>query len=150
MDTLPRDFKYFLRLLNVHDARYLVVGGYAVAFHGYARHTGDIDVWIEAETRNAERVVRALKDFGFRDAELDPTLFATPDHVVRFGVEPMRIEILTGLSGVEFAPCFTNRVTRRIDDLDVPFLSLADLRDNKRAAGRTKDRLDLENLPEET
>jgi hypothetical protein len=148
MEKLPQDFKDFLRLLSRHDVRFMVVGGYAVAYHGYARYTGDIDIWIEVESANADRLVDALKAFGFGLPELNRQLFLTPGRIIRMGVEPARIEILTGISGVTFESCYPRRVIDRIDDVEVPFVSLLDLRENKRAAGRGKDRLDLENLPE--
>lgn len=148
MEKLPQDFRSFLKLLSAHDARHLVVGGYAVAVHGFSRYTGDIDVWIDATEENALKIVNALQEFGFEESELDSAVFTTPDQIIRFGAEPTRIEILTGISGVEFNKCFTNRVIQKIDGLDVPFLSLHDLRANKQAAGRPKDLLDLDNLPE--
>jgi len=148
MEKLPQDFREFLKLLSVHEARHLVVGGYAVALHGFSRYTGDIDVWVDATEENALRIVNALTDFGFEASELDCAVFSVPDQIIRFGVEPTRIEILTGISGVEFGQCFPNRVIQQMDDLDVPFLSLHDLRANKEAAGRPKDLLDLDNLPE--
>lgn len=137
-----------MKLLNAHDARHIVVGGYAVAVHGFSRYTGGIDVWIDATEENARRIVNALKEFGFEESELDSAVFATPDQIIRFGAEPTRIELLTGISGVEFDKCFTNRLIQNIDGLQVPLLSLHDLRANKKAAGRPKDLLDLDNLPE--
>jgi len=148
MEKLPPDFKDFLRLLSKHEARYLVVGGYAVALHGFSRYTGDMDVWIDATEENANRIVNALTDFGFDASDLDSRIFATPDQIIRFGAEPIRIEILTGISGVEFEECFPGRVTQNMDGLEVPFISLQNLRANKKAAGRPKDLLDLDNLPE--
>lgn len=148
MEKLPQDFKEFLKLLSKHRVRFLVVGGYAVSFHGYSRYTGDIDVWVEVAPDNADRIVLALRDFGFDLPALKREMFLQPGRIVRMGVEPSRIELLTGVSGVEFAACYPKRVLHRIDDIEVPFVSLADLRLNKRAAGRDRDLLDLRNLPE--
>src|SRR5689334_4362487 len=104
MIQLPSDFKEFLKLLNSHEVRYLLIGGYAVNYHGYPRATGDIDVWVDREPSNAARVTAALHDFGFRQAS--PELFIEPGNVVRMGVSPLRIEVLTRPSGVEFADCY--------------------------------------------
>ena len=148
MEKLPRDFKEFLKLLSQHEVRFMVVGGYAVTYHGYARYTGDIDVWVEVEPANADRIVEALKGFGFDVPDLKSDLFLTAGQIIRMGVEPTRIEILTQISGVAFEACYPRRLVHSIDEVEIPFLSLSDLRANKRAAGRNKDRLDLENLPE--
>src|ERR1035437_7919103 len=105
MDTilLPPDFREFLKLLNSHEVGYLVVGGYAVNYHGYPRGTGDIDIWIDMNPRNAEAVASVLNEFGFLQAT--PEVFTRPGNVVRMGVPPLRIEILTSISGVNFAQC---------------------------------------------
>lgn len=103
MDTeLPFDFKEFLRLLNENDVRYLLIGGYAVGYHGYPRATNDMDVWIAIHPDNAQRVVDALKEFGFDHPELTPGLFLQENKIIRMGHPPMRLEISTGISGVEF------------------------------------------------
>ena len=144
---LTDDFKEFLRLLNANRVDYLLVGGYAVGLHGYPRATVDLDVWVRATRDNAERVLRALREFGFDLPELEPTLFTDPRSIVRFGVPPFRIEIMTSIDGVEFEGCRAQAVEFDLDDVHVPVISLADLKINKRAAGRHKDLADLENLP---
>ena len=149
MEKLPPDFKDFLKLLSQHRVRFLVVGGYAVAYHGYARYTGDMDVWVEVEPGNAARLVEALKAFGFAVPELNEEMFLKSGRIIRMGVEPTRIEILTQLSGVTFDACYPHRILHQVDEVEVPFVSLSDLRANKAAAGRSKDRLDLENLPQD-
>lgn len=148
MEKLPQDFAEFLKLLLKHDVHFLIVGGYAVAYHGYSRYTGDIDIWVETTPDNADLLLKAMNAFGMTDPKLTQHLLIQPDQVVRMGVEPTRIEILTGISGVVFNQCFQNRIIHKVNDLEVPFLSLKDLRKNKKASGRTKDLLDLENLPE--
>ncbi|MDO8389447.1 MAG: hypothetical protein Q7V57_03085 [Actinomycetota bacterium] len=135
-------------MLNAHGVDYLLVGGYAVAFHGFARATVDMEVWVAVEPGNAERLVAALGEFGFDLPELSVDLFLQPERLVRMGVAPLRIELLTSIDGVTFRECRERSVSVRIGDLDVPVIALADLRANKLAAGRTKDQLDLENLPE--
>ena len=144
---LTDDFKEFLRLLNANRVDYLLVGGYAVGLHGYPRATVDLDVWIRTTADNAERVLRALREFGFDLPELEPTLFTDPRSIVRFGVPPFRIEVMTSIDGVEFEGCRAQAVEFDLDDVRVPVISLADLKINKRAAGRHKDLADLENLP---
>ena len=144
---LTDDFKEFLRLLNANRVDYLLVGGYAVGLHGYPRATVDLDVWVRATGDNAERVLRALREFGFDLPELEPTLFTDPRSIVRFGVPPFRIEVMTAIDGVEFEACRARAIEFDLDDVRVPVISLADLKVNKRAAGRRKDLADLENLP---
>ena len=144
---LTDDFKEFLRLLNVHHVDYLLIGGYAVAVHGYPRATIDLDVWVRAVHENAARVVSALQAFGFDSPELTPRLFVLPDQIVRFGVPPFRIEIMTTISGVTYDECRANAETHDVDGILVPVISRDDLKRNKRAAGRHKDLADLEHLP---
>ncbi len=146
MIPLPADFSAFLRLLNEHEVKYLLVGGYAVGYHGYVRATADMDVWIRRDRENAERVVRVLEQFGFGVSELEPALFVSEDRVVRMGIPPMRIEILTSISGVGFDECYAARVEERWDDAAVNIISLEKLKQNKRASGRLKDLSDLEHL----
>ncbi|MEW6248678.1 MAG: DUF6036 family nucleotidyltransferase [Nitrospirota bacterium] len=145
--NLPPDFKEFLRLLNEHHVEYLLVGGYAVAYHGYPRATADMDVWIATHPDNARRVVSALRTFGFDLPELTPALFQQPGQIIRLGRPPVRIEIATSVSGVEFAECYKARVVDDMDGVMVHVLSLRHLKANKKAAGRYKDLEDLENLP---
>ncbi len=144
--ALPNDFKEFLKLLNSHRVKYLVIGGHAVGFYGYPRFTGDIDVWISTAPENVRKVIVALQEFGFDGANLRPELFAKPEHLVRMGNSPVRIEVLTGISGVKFEECFAERVSGIIEGIHVNFISLAHLKANKKASGRYKDLDDLENL----
>ena len=144
---LPDDFKEFLRSLNAHGVDYLVVGGYAVGLHGYPRATIDLDVWIRAAPDNAARVVAAVRAFGFDVATLAPRLFIDPDSIVRFGVPPFRIEIMTSIDGVAYDACRRQAALFTIDDLTLPVIALDDLKTNKRAAGRHKDLADLDELP---
>lgn len=144
---LTDDFREFLRLLNAHRVDYLLIGGYAVAVHGYPRATVDLDVWVRSAPENADRIVSALREFGFDSPLLDRRLFLMPDQIVRFGVPPFRIEILTTIAGVDFDACGGRGELLDIDGLRVPVIALADLKVNKRAAGRHKDLADLENLP---
>lgn len=144
--SLTKDFKEFLQCLNARSVEYLVIGGHAVAFHGYPRATADLDIWIAVHPANAARMVAALKEFGFDVPELLPDLFLREDRVIRMGVAPNRIEIQTGIDGVTFAACYAHRVAAKLEDIPVWFISLPDLKINKRAAGRNKDLADLDNL----
>lgn len=144
--VLNQDFKEFIRSLNDSEVRYLVVGGYAVAFHGYPRYTKDLDVWIEMSTENAKRVLSALHRFGFSDLELDSTDFLEPDSIIQLGYPPVRIDMITTLDGVTFEECHVSRVEAMIDDVLVPFIDLQHLKQNKKATGRHQDLADLENL----
>jgi hypothetical protein len=145
--ALPQDFKEFLKLLASHEVEYLLVGGYAVGIHGYVRATNDLDVWVGVSPRNAIGIDAALREFGFSGPSVSPELFLTLDNVVRMGVPPMRLEILTSISGVQFDECYAEREMVRLDEIVVPVISLARLRKNKEAAGRAKDLADIENLP---
>jgi hypothetical protein len=149
MDTieLQRDWKEFLELLNVHQVRYLVVGGLAVAYHGYVRGTGDVDVWVARDPENAAGVVAALTAFGFELPGVTPETFTEPDSVVILGHRPVGIDILTAIPGVEFEECYEARVMAVLDGVEVPMLSLPHLRASKRACTRLKDADDLEHLP---
>ncbi len=102
---LPPDFKDLLTFLNSNGAEYLVIGGYAVGYHGYPRATGDLDIWVARNAENAARVVAALRAFGFGSGEVTPDVFTEENRVIRMGVPPVRIEFLTTVSGVEFDAC---------------------------------------------
>lgn len=145
--ALTPDFSAFLRLIAEHRVDYLLVGGYAVGHHGYPRVTGDIDVWVRPTPENAARVVAALVAFGFGAEALSPDLFTAPDSLVRMGLPPNRVEVLTSVSGVTFEACWANRVEAVWDGVPVCVLGLADLKVNKRASGRAKDLADLDELP---
>ena len=140
---LPPDFKEFLRLLNLRKVEYLVIGGYAVGYHGYPRPTGDLDIWISNTPDNAERARHALEEFGFN---CSVTLLLQDNQVVRMGVSPFRIEVLTTIDGVGFSDCYKDRVQGMLDGVEVTFISLPKLLQNKKASGRSKDITDLENL----
>jgi len=144
---LPPDFADFLKLLNSHAVEFLLIGGYAVGIHGYPRGTADLDVWIASTPVNAQRIVDALRDFGFNTPELNPSLFLDPDKVVRIGVPPLRIDILTTIAGVSFGDCFGRREVVSVGDVQIPVISLPDLKANKQATGRSQDLADLEHLP---
>ncbi len=144
---LPNDFKDFLRLLNSKQVEYLLIGGYAVSYYGYPRATADMDVWIAVHPRNAQKMVEVMREFGFAVKELSEELFLTANNIVRLGVPPLRIEVLTTISGVDFEECYRERNHDSIDGVEVQLISLEHLKANKKATGRLKDLSDLEHLP---
>jgi predicted nucleotidyltransferase len=144
--VLNQDFKEFIKSLNNNRVRYLVIGGYAVAFHGHPRYTKDIDIWIECSLDNAQNVIAALQEFGFASLGLQPSDFVEAGQIIQLGYPPNRIDILTSLKGVNFGACYENRVVVEIDDLAVNFIDLENLKQNKKSTGRLQDLADLENL----
>lgn len=134
-------------MLKENEVEYLLVGGYAVGFYGYPRPTGDMDIWISRSRINAEKVVSVLEKFGFTSPELTVELFTLEKSIVRMGIPPFKLELITFIDGVEFAQCFSERVIAEIDEIEVNLISLKNLKINKKASGRLKDLNDLENLP---
>lgn len=143
---LSLDFKEFIQSLNGSDVRYLVIGGYAVAVHGHPRYTKDLDVWLDATADNAARVVNALNAFGFGSLKLSASDFLEEGQVIQLGYPPNRIDLLTSADGVEFGVCYENRLIVQIEGVDVAFIGLENLRQNKRSTGRAQDLADLESL----
>jgi len=143
---LTQDFKEFVTSLNDNKVRYLVVGGYAVAYHGYPRYTKDIDIWIDLDPDNASRIVKALDQFGFASIGLTPEDFLETETIIQLGYPPNRIDLITSLSGVDFEDCYTNRESVEMDGVVVDFIDLESLRRNKKSSGRAQDLADLENL----
>jgi hypothetical protein len=146
--VLPEDFKEFLRFLTEAEVEYLLIGGYAVSYHGYPRTTADMDVWVGISPDNAQKLVDVFRRFGMHDPSITPSLFQERGKIIRMGVPPMRIEVLTEIDGVAFVECYRARVTAVIDGQTVHLISSEHLRINKRASGRHKDLDDLEHLPE--
>ena len=141
-------FVGLLRALSEADARYLIVGAYAVTFHSRPRATGDLDIWVEATPGNAARVMRALEAFGAPLQELSAADLVTPGIVYQIGVPPRRIDILTSLTGLTFDEAWRGHVTGPFGDLECPVIGRAELARNKRALGRPRDLADLEMLGE--
>lgn len=143
---LNNDFKEFVQLLNEHKVQYLVVGGYAVAIHGHPRYTKDLDVWVRKDLVNAERLLKALDDFGFGSLNITIGDIVNPDLVIQLGNPPNRIDLVSDITGVEFNACYQARMTVRIQEVDIDFIDLENLKKNKRATGRHQDLADVENL----
>jgi predicted nucleotidyltransferase len=145
---LPPDFREFLACLNAAGVEYLLIGGHAVAFHGYPRVTSDMDVWINRTPANAETVLAAIRAFfGTNMAGLTASQLLDPELVTHFGARPHLIEVLNKISGGDFAQAWPRRISTDYDGVQVQMISLTDLKQNKLASARAKDLADLENLP---
>lgn len=149
MAKLQNDLKEFIGLLNSHRVDYLIIGGHAVAFHGFPRYTGDFDFFVRMSEDNADALIRVLNAFGFSDMGLERSTFLAPDQVVQLGVPPNRIDILTTISGVEFDDAARDAVTAELDSLPVRFIGKSHLLKNKLASGRAKDLGDVSKLSED-
>ncbi len=141
---LSRDLKDFLRLLVAHDVQFMLVGAHAIAFHAFPRNTGDIDFWVQRTRENAERILAALDEFGFGGIGLTIEDLVDPNKVIQLGREPNRIDILTFLTGLDFDECVSRSVSATYEGIAVKVIGLDDLIANKKASGRPKDLLDVE------
>jgi predicted nucleotidyltransferase len=146
--VLNRDFREFIALLNATEVKYLVVGGYAVAYHGYPRYTGDLDLWVWANHNNAVQTFNAIQTFGFGSVDLKPEDLQDTSIVIQLGYPPNRIDILMGVDALEFEICFKSRKEVEIDGMKVNFIDLQSLIKNKRQTGRLQDLADVEKLLE--
>ena len=146
--NLNQDFQEFVELFVAHEVEFLIVGGYALAAHGHPRYTKDLDVWVWIGAENAQRIITAIGEFGFGELGLTAADFQEPDVMVQLGREPQRIDILTFASGLHFADAYKNRVNITLGNVQVPFISVDDLRTNKLATGRPRDIADAADLPE--
>jgi predicted nucleotidyltransferase len=143
---LDKDFKEFIELLNAHDVQYLVIGEYAVNFHGYPRYTKNIDFWLWMTDENIEKLLQVIKSFGFGSLGLDKNDFSDADNIIQLGYEPYRIDLLTDVNGVDFQECYNRRIDGEIETVKVKFLSIDDLIVAKKNAGRLQDLADAEQL----
>ena len=144
--NLSADLREFIESLNARNVEYLVAGAHAMAFHGYPRFTGDIDLFVNTTPENAERIEQAIYAFGFGATGLCAADFLVPEQVIQLGVAPNRIDVMTFLSGITFEEAWAARQAGTLDGLPVFFLSKPMLIKNKRASGRTKDLADIEVL----
>jgi hypothetical protein len=142
---LPADFKEFLESLNRNDVRYLLIGGYAVGLHGYPRATNDIDVVVGSDEDNAARIINALDEF-FGTTNLTPETFTRERSLLVMGVEPLAIDIINYLEGLDFDVAYGRRDVVRVEDIDVNLVAFEDLITNKRAVARPRDQDDIERL----
>lgn len=146
MEKLNEDFLEFVRLLEQNDVRYLIVGGYAVGLHGFPRYTGDIDFFVAISEENSSKILTVFESFGFGELDINKSDFLTKDYVVEIGREPRKIQLLTGIDGVDFDACYPNRVEVTYADLVLKFIGKGDLLINKQASGRSKDLIDFDEL----
>ncbi len=147
MEVQP-EYKELLKLFGENNIEYLIVGGYAIAFHGAPRFTGDMDLFTNPTGENAARILKALDDFGFGDLGLSPADFTTSDQIIQLGEPPVRINILTSIHGVPWEAAWNNRVLDVYGDISVTFIGREELIQSKRRAGRMKDLADIEALGE--
>jgi hypothetical protein len=147
MRHLHQDLREFVALLNKHEARYLVIGGWAVAYHGVPRATGDIDFLVEATPENAARLLRVLDEFGFGGLQITSEDFLRPGRIVQLGFPPNRIDLITAAEGLDFDEAWRERVVDDLAGVRANVIGLAHLKASKRAAGRPRDIDDLRRLP---
>ncbi len=145
---IQKDFKELLRLFNKHRVEYVIVGAYALAFHGCPRYTGDLDILVKPEPSNAKKILKALKEFGFESLNLSSEDFSSQKKVIQLGVAPVRIDILTSLTGVTWKRVVSNRVKGEYGNIKVYFIGRNELIANKKALGRHKDMADIEAITE--
>jgi len=145
---LSPDFKELLALFNARNVEYVITGGYALAFHGAPRYTGDLDILVKPDRGNAQRVLDALQAFGFASVGLTVGDFENPGKVLQLGVLPVRVDIMTSLTGVSWEEAFAGRAVGSYGDVPVHYIGRAQFIANKRATGRTRDLADLEALGE--
>jgi hypothetical protein len=148
MEVQP-DFRDLFELLNEHEVEYLIIGGYALAFHGAPRYTGDIDILVQPHPENAQRIIRALAKFGFNFANLTADDFQNPDRVVQLGVPPVRIDLITSITGVSWEEAAASRESGHFGNVPVHYIGKSQFIVNKRATGRKRDLADIESLGEE-
>jgi len=148
MEVQP-DFKELLKLLNAHEAEFIIVGAYALAFHGVPRFTGDMDILVKPDSKNAEKILATLEEFGFGSLDLTISDFQDPDKVVQLGVAPVRVDFVTSLTGLSWQEVFSGKVQGTYGDVPVYYLGRKEFISNKKALGRKKDLADIEALGED-
>lgn len=145
MDPNP-DFRDMLRCLNARGVEYLVVGSFALAFHGRPRSTGDMDIFVRPSPENAARIMDALRDFGFALPDISGDDFSRPDQIVQLGYPPVRIDLITSLTGVDWDAAWNGRTAGELAGEPVNFIGLREFIANKRSTGRAKDLGDIDGL----
>ena len=140
---MEQDLREFIELLNARDVRYLVVGAYALAYHGRPRYTGDIDFFVQCSEHNAQLVAQIVEEFGFASLGIVAADLTSSDQVIQLGVEPNRIDLMTSISAVSFEEAWETREYGELDGLRLPFISRDLLKRNKAAVGRKQDLADI-------
>lgn len=144
--TLDKDFEEFVFLLNKHAIDYMIVGGYALAFHGKPRHTGDLDIWIDLSEDNAQKMIDVINDFGMGSLGMEKQDFLKKGGITQIGYPPLRIDILNEIDGISFNQAYPNKLIIDIDGLQVNYIGLEDLIINKQVSGRQQDISDVKQL----
>jgi hypothetical protein len=144
--TLDPDFEDFIKLLNQHDVEYMIIGGYAMAFHGRPRYTGDLDIWINISESNAQKMLLVIDGFGFSSLNFEKEDFLRENLINQIGYPPLRIDILTSIDGINFTDAYPQKQVITIDDFSANYIGLNDLIQNKNASGRDKDLVDVKSL----
>jgi predicted nucleotidyltransferase len=144
--TLDPDFEDFIQFLNQYEVDYMIVGGYAMAFHGSPRYTGDLDIWIDISESNAEKMLLVIQAFGFSSLGFKKEDFLKENLINQIGYPPLRIDILTNIDGIDFKEAYTQKQVIEIEDLKANYIGLRDLIQNKKTSGREKDIIDVKTL----
>ena len=144
--TLDPDFEDFIKLLNQHEVDYMIIGGYAMAFHGKPRYTGDLDIWIDISESNAQKMLLVIEDFGFVSLNFDKEDFLRENLINQLGYPPLRIDILTSIDGINFRDAYPQKQVILIEDFTANYIGLNDLIQNKNASGRQQDLVDVNTL----
>ena len=140
------DFKELLRLFNKHEVKYCIIGAFAMGFHAEPRYTKDLDILVEPTIKNGEKIVKALNEFGFKSLGLSANDFCDTDKFIQLGHEPVRIDLITSIKGLDFERIWKHRVKGNYDDQRVFFIGLAEFIKSKEIANRKQDIADLEKL----
>jgi hypothetical protein len=146
---VQQDFRDLLELFNKHKVDFIIVGAYALGFHGAPRYTGDLDVFVRPDPINARSIMQALSEFGFGSVGLSAADFEKEGKVIQLGLPPVRVDIITSITGVSWEQARLGRVKGQFGDLMVYFIGRDDFIENKRALGRKKDIADLEAVGED-
>ncbi len=146
--VLNKDFNEFIALLNEKGVKYLVIGGYAVAYHGYPRYTKDLDVWVWLDPENALKVTEVIKAFGMGGLDIQAEDFMSAGNVIQLGLPPNRIDILTDLETLDFEKCYADREVVQVGEYTINFIDFESLIVSKKMAARPQDRADVKKLQE--
>ena len=144
--NIQQDFEELLKLLENNSVKYMIVGGYAVAFHGFPRLTKDIDFYFDSSDENVEKIIKSLVGFGFPEKDLSFDMFTSVGNIITFGVEPVRVDFLNQISGIGFEEAWNNKIRGKYGKVEVNFIGRTQLIKNKTSTDRPKDKLDAEEL----
>ena len=145
MEIRPH-FSELLTLLEDNKVEYVIVGGYAMAYHGYPRFTKDIDIFYRNTPENIKKIRKALIEFGFNDNDLPESIFSESGNIIQFGVVPLRVDIINEIDGINFDDVYKNSVRGKYGEIEVNFIGRIELIKNKMASGRDQDLLDAKKL----